>query len=102
MSIERLFELYKEIRAELLATFPSPVHLPLNNQQMRLAQETDVLYSAIMWRLSVCQVCKKTHGTHHCCDRCNYDTHACHFCGDYLGHNEVSACYLDETVMTNG
>lgn len=97
VSIERIFELYKEIRAELLAALPSPTFLPLTNTEARLAQETDVLYSAIMWRLSICQACKKRHGTYHCCEACNYDTHLCHFCGDNLGHNEVSECYFDES-----
>jgi hypothetical protein len=35
------------------------------------------------------------------CDRCNYDGHTCHFCGDNLRHDERNAdgtehgCYAD-------
>lgn len=43
-----------------------------------------------------CEVCMGDHRTYECCDKCNYDIHFCHFCGDYLGHDEVSACYILE------
>lgn len=26
-------------------------------------------------------------GCYRCCDRCNYDNHVCHFCGDPLLHD---------------
>lgn len=41
-----------------------------------------------------CEVCGKDHPTYECCEKCNYGTHTCHFCGDPLGHTEVSACYI--------
>jgi hypothetical protein len=41
-----------------------------------------------------CEICGGKHENYHCCDRCNHDNHRCHFCGDYLGHSEVSACYI--------
>lgn len=43
-----------------------------------------------------CEVCGKPHWNYECCERCNYSTHTCHFCGDDLGHAEVSACYILE------
>lgn len=42
----------------------------------------------------ICEVCQGMHPTWHCCESCNYDNHRCHFCGDWLGHDEISACYL--------
>lgn len=26
---------------------------------------------------------------YHCCETCNYDRHVCHFCGEWLRHNDV-------------
>jgi phosphorylcholine metabolism protein LicD len=43
-----------------------------------------------------CEVCGEKHPIYDCCSRCNYDNHTCHFCGDELGHSEVSACYILE------
>lgn len=43
---------------------------------------------------SKCQVCGELHPTHSCCEKCNYDRHQCHFCGDHLAHDEVSTCYI--------
>lgn len=40
-----------------------------------------------------CEVCRKKHENYHCCRQCNYDRHMCHFCGDSLGHGEISVCY---------
>lgn len=58
------------------------------------AQKRALQYDKAMWILGLCQVCNGKHPSYKCCDRCNYDTHICHFCGDNLGHEEVSACYL--------
>lgn len=41
-----------------------------------------------------CEVCGKNHGTYVCCDLCNCVTHTCRLCGDALGHDEISACYI--------
>jgi len=32
-----------------------------------------------------------TDGCYHCCDRCNYDSHQCHGCGEPLSHG-TEAC----------
>jgi len=58
------------------------------------AQARGLQYDKAMWILGLCQVCGGEHPSYNCCDRCNYDRHTCHFCGDPLGHKEVSACYL--------
>lgn len=41
-----------------------------------------------------CEVCNKKHPNWNCCPSCNYDRHICHFCGENLGHTEVSVCYM--------
>lgn len=41
-----------------------------------------------------CEVCGKAHSNYKCCSACNYNKHTCHFCGDTLGHSEVSSCYI--------
>ena len=67
--------------------------------RVRAAQVAETLcktYSRTLRFLNVCEVCHKDHPTHHCCEKCNRDNHQCHFCGDDLGHAEVSACYLLE------
>lgn len=28
-------------------------------------------------------------GCYNCCERCNYDQHICHFCGERLRHNST-------------
>lgn len=43
-----------------------------------------------------CEVCGEKHRNYNCCDKCNLDNHRCHFCGDDLGHSEVSTCYILE------
>lgn len=43
-----------------------------------------------------CEVCGEKHENYKCCEQCNIDRHTCHFCGDSLGHREVSACYILE------
>lgn len=43
-----------------------------------------------------CEVCGGKHPNYECCDRCNLDGHICHFCGENLGHSEVSVCYILE------
>jgi len=40
-----------------------------------------------------CEICGKEHRNYECCEKCNRDRHTCHFCGDSLGHEEISACY---------
>lgn len=50
-------------------------------------------------KLGICEVCFGKHQTYVCCERCNYDRHMCHFCGDSLGHSEVSACYFVEVDL---
>lgn len=45
-----------------------------------------------------CEVCGGPHCTYECCDSCNYVNHTCHFCGDELGHDGVSACYITEDI----
>jgi hypothetical protein len=42
-----------------------------------------------------CEICGENHENWNCCDQCNYQTHTCHFCGDDLGHAEVSACVIE-------
>jgi phosphoribosylaminoimidazole carboxylase (NCAIR synthetase) len=42
----------------------------------------------------ICEVCNEGHRTYNCCEKCDYDRHICHFCGDPLGHDEISACYI--------
>lgn len=43
-----------------------------------------------------CEVCGEKHHNYECCEQCNYNDHLCHFCGDDLGHSEVSVCYILE------
>lgn len=43
-----------------------------------------------------CEVCGKGHPNYMCCEKCNHDTHRCYFCGDPLGHKEISICYILE------
>lgn len=50
----------------------------------------------------ICEVCSGLHRTYVCCENCNYDRHRCHFCGDWLGHDEVSTCYLMELPDAKG
>lgn len=45
-------------------------------------------------KIQPCEVCGNEHKNYECCDKCNYDTHICVFCGDPLGHSQVSVCYL--------
>jgi hypothetical protein len=37
----------------------------------------------------ICQVCSENHPTYMCCDRCNYDTHDCPGCGEWVGHDRI-------------
>ena len=41
-----------------------------------------------------CQMCGGDHRTYHCCPTCNVEGHKCMLCGDSIGHEEVSACYI--------
>lgn len=41
-----------------------------------------------------CEVCGEKHRNYECCEACNHQRHTCHFCGDDLGHREISVCYL--------
>jgi len=34
---------------------------------------------------------------HYCCERCNYETHRCHFCGTDLYHNSYEKSNKDGT-----
>lgn len=43
-----------------------------------------------------CEICGESHRNYECCENCNLDNHTCHFCGDNLGHGEISACYILE------
>lgn len=49
-----------------------------------------------------CETCGKNHQNYECCDACNYDMHRCHFCGDDLGHSQISACYILEEDQFQG
>ena len=41
-----------------------------------------------------CEVCFGSHQTWVCCLRCKYDMHICTICGDFLGHEGLSACEI--------
>lgn len=43
---------------------------------------------------NICEVCNGEHKTWKCCAKCNSDEHMCKLCGDPLGHEEISACYI--------
>lgn len=43
-----------------------------------------------------CEVCGKKHPNYNCCEKCNFNNHRCHFCGEELGHAEFSICYILE------
>lgn len=59
------------------------------------AQDADLALTTLSGKThGPCQVCNGSHPTYDCCQDCNYDRHNCHFCGEELGHNEVSACYI--------
>lgn len=45
-----------------------------------------------------CEVCGGKHENYKCCDDCSHDRHTCKFCGDWLGHKEVSACYILDRI----
>lgn len=47
-------------------------------------------------KIQPCEICGEEHQNYECCSDCNYDTHRCHFCGDDLGHSQVSVCYITE------
>lgn len=74
----------------------------MENRTQKLAESTDAQKECLAKtkrnfedsEKEPCEVCGKPHGNYKCCERCNYNNHRCHFCGDDLGHKEVSVCYL--------
>jgi hypothetical protein len=58
-------------------------------------QELGIEKSILAHLSTVCEVCgSHDHRTYECCEKCNCDRHVCHLCGDPLGHDEISACYI--------
>lgn len=62
-------------------------------------QDIGLQKTSLAYMQFICEVCgANDHRTYMCCDACNYDAHVCKLCGDSLGHDEVSACYILDTM----
>jgi hypothetical protein len=86
----------KEYNGHLLFHQDCPTCEPVKKLGL-MAEETCRLTSRANWinpTVQGCEVCGGEHCTYECCDQCNYEKHLCHFCGDNLGHEGISACYI--------
>jgi len=61
-------------------------------------QDISIQKTILAYVSNVCEVCNGAHKTYNCCDKCNYDKHTCVLCGDPLGHDEISSCYILEEM----